>query len=423
MAESKNIWVYADWVDLKGARLMGQLKIEPVRGKDVFSFHYEKSWLDSGYALTIDPDLGLFTGPQYIRDEKVNFGIFTDSSPDRWGKLLMKRREALLARQENRKSKVLLESDYLMGVFDLYRMGGIRYKLDPDGPFVDDNAGMAAPPLTSLRTLEAASLELEKDDSIDSPKYGEWMNLLLAPGSSLGGARPKASVIDAKGHLWIAKFPSHTDDTDIGAWEAVVNNLAISAGINVSKGRAERFTTRQHTYLTKRFDRADNGERIHFASAMTMLGYTDGADGGMGVSYLELAEFITRNGASPDQDLEELWKRIVFNICVNNTDDHLRNHGFLWHEKGWTLSPAYDINPVPIATGLTLNINEDSNELSIDLAREVATQFRVSSHNREIIIDHIIKAVNGWQAEATKIGIPRREIQEMERAFDITTKQ
>lgn len=160
-------------------------------------------------------------------------------SPDRWGKLLMKRKEALSARQENRKPKTLLESDYLIGVFDLYRMGGIRYKLDPDGPFVDDNANMAAPPLTFLRTLEAASLELEKEDAIDKPKYGEWMNLLLAPGSSLGGARPKASVIDAKGNLWIAKFPSQTDDIDIGAWEAVVNNLAISAGITVAEGRAE----------------------------------------------------------------------------------------------------------------------------------------------------------------------------------------
>jgi serine/threonine-protein kinase HipA len=418
MAEPKSIWVYADWSDLKGSRLMGQLKIEPVRGKEVFSFHYEKAWLESSYALTIDPDLGLFTGPQYIRDEKVNFGIFTDSSPDRWGKLLMKRKEALSARLENRKPRTLLESDYLIGVFDLYRMGGIRYKLDPDGPFMDDNAGMAAPPLTFLRTLEAASLELEKDNAIDKPKYGEWMNLLLAPGSSLGGARPKASVIDAKGNLWIAKFPSQTDDTNIGAWEAVVNNLAISAGITVAEGRAERFTTRQHTYLTKRFDRTDSGKRIHFASAMTMLGYTDGSDAGIGVSYLELAEFIMRNGATPDKDLEELWKRIIFNICVNNTDDHLRNHGFLWNEKGWILSPAYDINPVPTATGLTLNITEDSNALDIDLAREVSSQFRITNRNRETIITRITKAVEGWREEAAEIGISRKEIQEMEMAFE-----
>jgi serine/threonine-protein kinase HipA len=413
---SKEIWVYADWIELGGTMLMGILKAEQVRGKEIFSFSYSKEWLEKGLALVLDPDLRLYAGPQYNREEKPNFGLFLDSSPDRWGRVLMERREAFQARQEGRRPKPLMESDYLLGVFDRYRMGGLRFKLAADGPFLDNNEAMAAPPMTGLRTLEEASLQLESEDAVDSPKFAEWLNLLMSPGSSLGGARPKASIIDPSGQLWIAKFPSRKDDRDIGAWEMLVNELAVKSGLHAAEGKARRFTRDYHTFLTKRFDRYSKG-RIHFASAMTLLGYNDGADAMAGVSYLHLAEFIMRNGAKPDADLEELWRRIVFNICVSNSDDHLRNHGFLLTSKGWILSPAFDINPIPLSTGLSLNISEHSNALDLDLAREVAAKFRVNEKKREAIIGKIANVVSHWQKIASGLSISRREIQRMEGVF------
>jgi serine/threonine-protein kinase HipA len=414
----RQLWVYADWMEPGDAAFMGMLTAGQLRGKEVFSFSYSKEWLERGAALILDPDLGLFRGPQYIRDGKPNFGLFLDSSPDRWGRELMERREALLARREGRRPRALTESDYLLGVFDRYRMGGLRFKSEAAGPFLDHHEGTAAPSMTSLRTLEEASLQLEDEAVTDNPQFTHWLNLLLSSGSSLGGARPKASVIDSGGQLWIAKFPSRKDDRDTGAWEMVAGELARESGLHVAEGRLGRFTQQHHTFLTRRFDRIGEG-RIHFASAMTLLGYNDGADATGGASYLHLAEFIMRHGAKPDADLEELWRRIVFNICVSNSDDHLRNHGFLLTPKGWILSPAFDINPIPSSTGLSLNISEHSNALDLDLAREVAEKFRVSGKRREDIIDKTILSVSRWRPVSGKLGISRGEAERMERCFFI----
>ncbi|HEY6161189.1 MAG TPA: type II toxin-antitoxin system HipA family toxin, partial [Bacteroidia bacterium] len=339
----KKIFVYAHWRDLADAALMGCLYSTLSKGKEIFLFEYDEAWLRSGFSQTIDPDLQLYSGPQYVRDDKRNFGIFLDSCPDRWGRVLMQRREALLAKKGSRKPKNLLESDYLLGVFDGHRMGALRFKLEEKGEFLNDNKEMASPPWVSLRELEHASLKFE-EDNIDDPEYSKWINMLIAPGTSLGGARPKSGVLDPEGNLWIAKFPSKNDDKDVGGWEMVVNELAKLSGLNIAEGRAQKFNSKYHTFLTKRFDRTGKGERIHFASAMTLTGHTDGDDHEGGASYLQLAEFLIRNGARVNENLEELWKRIVFNICVKNTDDHLRNHGFLFTDKGWILSPAYDIN-------------------------------------------------------------------------------
>jgi serine/threonine-protein kinase HipA len=412
----KRIFIYADWFELGEPHKVGILRAEQLRGKEVFSFSYYKEWLESGLAILLDPDLNLFTGPQYIKDDKPNFGLFMDSSPDRWGRVLMQRREALTARNEGRKPLPLQESDFLLGVYDLYRMGGLRFRLTEDGPFLHSDAGMIVPPFTSLRTLEEASLRLEEHDSLDDPAFAHWLNLLISPGSSLGGARPKASVMDPHNNLWIAKFPSRKDDRDMGAWEAVINELGVKAGLQIAEGKAKRFSQDHHTFLTRRFDRVGD-QRIHFASAMTLLGYPDGADSTAGVSYLHLAEFIMRHGAAPDEDMEELWRRIVFNILVSNSDDHLRNHGFLLTQKGWRLSPAFDINPIPQSTGLTLNISEHSNALEIDLAREVAEQFRVSARKREEIIVHVSSAVNQWRHVAGRFGISRNEMENMNGVF------
>jgi serine/threonine-protein kinase HipA len=406
------ILVYADWVKAGHPILMGELSVTHTKGREVFSFVYDEQWLKSKNAQQVDPDLQLYSGPQYLSNDKPNFGLFLDSSPDRWGRVLMDRREALVAKKENRKPKKLFEEDYLLGVFDEHRMGALRFKLAPDGPFLNDNKGLAAPPWTTLRELEHASLQLEKGLLKDHESL-KWINLLLAPGASLGGARPKASVLDPQKNLWIAKFPSVNDKTNVGAWEMVANELAKQAGINTADGNLKKYSAHHHTFLTKRFDRLQ-ANRIHFASAMTLLGQSDGA---AGASYLDLAEFIIQNGASTNEDLEELWRRIVFNVAIKNTDDHLRNHGFLLTPKGWRLSPAYDVNPIYHGTGLTLNISETDNSLDTDLAIAVAHLFRVNNKKAKIIVAKTKAVTKDWNKLAKYYHINRSEIELMAQAF------
>ncbi|WP_400194280.1 type II toxin-antitoxin system HipA family toxin [Hymenobacter sp. B81] len=418
-AERRQVYVYADWQGLPaGPPLMGTLSAVPVRGKEVFSFAYDAQWLALPQAQALDPALQLYAGPQYLAEDQSNFGLFLDSSPDRWGRLLMRRREAALARQQARPERTLLESDYLLGVFDGHRMGGLRFKTDPAGPFLNDNRAMAAPPWTSLRELEHASLQLERMDAPQDPDYLKWLFMLVAPGSSLGGARPKASVVNEHGQLWIAKFPSGQDEHDVGAWEAVVNELARAAGLRVATGRAQRFSSRHHTYLSQRFDRTTAGERLHFASAMTLLGYQDGTSHAEGASYLELAGLLIQQGAQVAEDLTELWRRIVFNICVSNTDDHLRNHGFLLTPKGWRFAPAFDLNPIRYGQGLKLNISETDNALDLDLAREVAPYFRLSAAQVESVLAQVVAAVRQWPEVASRYQLSRSDQELMAGAFE-----
>ncbi len=414
---SREILVYADWEGLNESTLMGRLSADLIRGKEVFSFEYEKDWLDKAYALYLDPNLQMFTGRQYLPDDKSNFGVFLDSSPDRWGRVLMKRREAIFARKEDRKENTLFETDYLLGVFDEHRMGGLRFKLDENGPYISNDKNFASPPWASLKELEYASEQLEKDDMADDAEYLKWLSMLIAPGSSLGGARPKASVMDANGHLWIAKFPSRYDDINIGGWEMVAQKLAVTAGLWTAESMLLNLSGKQDTFLTKRFDRTDNGKRIHFASAMTLLGHKDGENHETGISYLELAEIISQRGVNIAEDLEELWRRIVFNICISNTDDHLRNHGFLLSENGWHLSPAYDMNPVPTGNGLKLNISETDNSLDLEVAKEVAEYFRIKKEKADKIIAEVTGAVNKWNVVAKELGLPNSQIEAMKKAF------
>ncbi len=413
--EQRAIEVWADWADLRSAKRMGILYATPARSKEVFSFEYDADWLKSGQALRLDPSLQLVGGAQYPAHDQKNFGLFLDSSPDRWGRKLMERREAQESRAEGRPERALHESDYLLGVYDGQRMGALRFQLDKDGPFLDDNSKLASPPWTSLRDLEYASLQIERPDAEKASDYSRWLRALIAPGGSLGGARPKAGVLDERGHLWIAKFPSRSDDYDVGAWEHLVYQLGRRAGVVIADAMVRRFNTDHHTFLTERFDRTEGGGRRHFASAMTLLGYRDGDDASAGVSYLEIAELIMRQGAGPSQDLEQLWRRIVFSICVTNVDDHLRNHGFILDAGGWRLSPAYDINPVRSGDGLKLNISETDNALDLELAREVSEQFRVKEP--DTIIDEVVTAVKGWREVAAALKMPQREQDRMETAF------
>jgi serine/threonine-protein kinase HipA len=415
--KDKIIWVYANWQGLDNTKLLGKLYSQRLRGKEIFSFEYEEEWISSDFSLYLDPNLGFYKGKQFMPEEKLNFGIFMDSSPDRWGRLLMRRREAALARNEGRKENALFETDYLLGVYDGHRMGGLRFKLEEKGPFLNDNRAWASPPWTSLRELEFASLQLERDDAIDDPQYLKWLSMLVDPGSSLGGARPKASVIDEKGRLWIAKFPGKNDTNDSGAWEMVLHRIAETCGIIVPETRLHKFSARQHTYLSKRFDRTNHGKRIHFASAMTLLGHNDGDDFQEGVSYLEMVEFISRYSPESSADLEQLWRRILFNVLVSNTDDHLRNHGFLLTTDGWRLSPAYDLNPNENGTGLKLNISENDNSLDIDLVMEVSNYFKLTTEKANHIRIEMNAMTKEWNVIAKKIGLSNHEREMMRNAF------
>jgi serine/threonine-protein kinase HipA len=410
--------VYADWLGLEGSVLMGELGAQQVRGKEVFSFSYSGEWLDHSACRLLDPELRLYPGRQYVPEGRPNFGVFLDSSPDRWGRTLMKRREALLARNEQRAEQMLFESDYLLGVYDHYRSGGIRFKTDEDGAFQNHYNEYPAPPQATLSELSHACRLIEQDDfpNLDQDSL-KWFALLLAPGSSLGGARPKAGLKDERGGYWIAKFPSIHDERDVGAWEMVLNKMAAMADITVPKSRLIRLTGQYQTYLSSRFDRTHTGKRIHFASAMTLLGYLDGAGAQEGVSYLEMVEFIKRHSPNTGEALEELWRRIVFNILVSNTDDHLRNHGFLLSDDGWRLAPAYDMNPNPYRGGLSLNISETDNRQDTSLALMVAPYFTLNHQKAQEILTKVSAVVRRWSQLAKEHHIPRHEIDRMSSAF------
>lgn len=414
--------VYANWHPIDQPLLIGHLAYSDSSRGGVFSFAYDKAFLKSSYRLQIDPMLTLHAGELYNDEADKNFRAFLDSSPDRWGRILMQRRAAIEYRKGIRSSSRLTELDYLLGVHDSYRMGGIRFKrsgladfLDRD--FLDNNAEFAAPPMASLRELEHAAIQIEKDDNIDSDEYYRWLKMLISPGSSLGGARPKACVTDESNHLWIAKFPNLNDTYDVGAWEMVCYELALAAGVDMFPSEIRKFSTQHHTFLTKRFDREGN-KRLHFSSAMTQLQYYDG-EHSHGASYLEIAEFLSNQGAQTKADLAQLWRRIVFNIAVSNTDDHLRNHGFLLTNKGWKLSPAYDLNPIVGKHGLHLNITDTDNALNYQLAFDVKDFFRLSQNEATQIYDEVLNAVKQWQQVAQRLGISRAEQAVKQVAFNV----
>ena len=421
---TREIQVDADWLATSIPISIGTLLIEVVRGKETYAFSYDPNWLDTDQARNLDPDLQWFVGRQYPSAKKTQgFGFFLDSAPDRWGRVLMQRREAHFARVENRQPKKLLESDFLLGVHDEQRLGGIRIRF-PDGvDYLSHEASMAAPPWASLRELEQASWAIQSGKQMSEKKTSEVLRLLVAPGSSIGGARPKAGIVDEVENLWIAKFPGRDDDRDVGAWEQVATELARRAGVRVSNSRIESFGERSHrTFLTQRFDRyvvEGKRRRVHFASAMTMLGYSDGDGASTGASYLDIAQWITQNQLIIDEDLEQLWRRIVFSIMIHNTDDHLRNHGFLLTDMGWRLSPAFDLNPEPNGTGLALNISELDNSLDLDLAREVSPYFRLGKVAADNIIAQVTESVSHWRAVATHCAINRTEQNRMQSVFVI----
>jgi serine/threonine-protein kinase HipA len=384
-------------------------------GNSVFSFAYDPNWLRRPNTFEIDPDLQLHTAESYPGQPTGVFRIFTDSAPDRWGRLLLDRRETLKAREEQRKARTQTEWDYLLGVHDICRMGALRFRRDAASPFLDDDRELAAPPIASLRELEAASLALETPGADEQPQFRQWLTALLAPGSSLGGARPKANFTSPDGTLWIAKFPSREDRRDIGAWEMVVHQLAQDAGLHVPDAQLLSLGDRHRTFACRRFDRLPDGKRRFFVSAMTLLDRRDGES----ASYLELAEFLSTRGSPVHkaEDLRELWTRVVFNILVSNRDDHLRNHGFILAADGWRLAPAYDVNP---------NIDKAQHHLAIDtsdptpdigLALSTAEFYGLSEAQAGEIFQRVRAAVSRWQTVATSHRLPRAEIELLAQAF------
>lgn len=411
-----DIYVYAHWKGMAGPRIIGVLSAHFAKGKKSFSFEYDKTWIKSEPQRLLDPDIQFFSGTQFPNN-KENFGVFLDSMPDTWGRTLMKRRASQQAKEKNEKAKVLYDIDYLLGVYDESRMGALRFKTMPNGPFLDNSNETPTPPWASIRELQHAADSLENDE--DSEEVKKWLAILMAPGSSLGGARPKANILDENKELWIAKFPSKNDTLDKAAWEYLAYELAINAGVTMTPSRIEKIAGKYHTFFTKRFDR-EKTERIHFASAMTMTGNNEDTIRDKPASYLDLADFIQTQGAKVEENLHQLWRRIIFNIAISNTDDHLRNHGFLLTDEGWILSPAYDLNPSIDKEGLALSIDGDSNALDFELAKSVGEFFRLDAKQMDKIIKEVMKSVSQWQTIAGKIGISRAEQELMNGAFKIT---
>jgi serine/threonine-protein kinase HipA len=385
------------------------------KGRRSFSFQYDEHWLRGKDLFLLDPDIGLFPGPQFPV-KKETFGIFLDSMPDTWGRTLMTRRALQIAKSEGKVAATLHDTDFLLGVADKCRMGAMRFKLDPDGTFLDDDIHTPVPPWASVGELQHIADLVE---SGRNPKeLNKWLIMLMAPGSSLGGARPKANVMDKNGQLWIAKFPSKNDTIDKAKWEFLAYKLAIAGGIKMSESRIEKVAGNYYTFFTKRFDRICE-ERVHFASAMTMTGNNEDMLRDKRVSYLDLSMFIQDHGGNISKDLAELWRRIVFNIAVSNTDDHLRNHGFLIDKGAWCLSPAYDLNPSVDKEELSLNIDENSGALDFELALGVAEYFRLTPKEAQLILSQVLEVVRNWKKTAKQIGISRSEIEVMQPAFRI----
>ena len=405
----KKLYVYADFDWLKEIELIGELGYESLRGSDSYCFTFSDDWLKKHGDLFLSDDLNNYPGQQYTQPGKDIFGCFSDALPDRWGRTLLLRREQLAAIEEKRPVRRLSSFDFLTGIDDFSRMGAFRFKENPDSDFINVSESLKIPPLTDIRGLIAASAEIERSEEDNVLPDRKWITQLVQPGSSLGGARPKASVIDTDKTLYVAKFTSRNDDYDAGLWEHFSHLLAAKAGINAAKTKVIATGEKYHTLLSERFDRTKDGQRIHFASAMTLLGLNDGDNATTGHGYLDIVDFIIQNCTDVDRNLQELYRRVAFNICIGNSDDHFRNHGFLLTAKGWTLSPAYDMNPT-LNEYQSLLISATSNKADLGILFDTCGDYMLNCKIAEKIISEVTEAVKGWREIAICQGISKREI-------------
>jgi serine/threonine-protein kinase HipA len=405
----KKLFVYADFDWLDAPQLIGELSYDSVRISETYGFAFDKEWLAKYRDIFLSDDLHNYSGLQYTRPGCDIFSCFSDALPDRWGRTLLNRREQIAAADEKRQVRRLTSFDYLVGIDDASRMGGFRFAEKRDGGFINCEESLRVPPLANVRDLMHAAHEIEASEEKHILPEKKWIVQLLHPGTSLGGARPKASVIDEEGRLTVAKFPSRKDDYDVALWEHFSHVMAKKSRINIAETRTI-MGEEYHILLSKRFDRDESGKRLHFASALTLLGLTDGDNASNGYGYPDIVDFILRYGTDVEHNLEELYRRVVFNIIVGNSDDHFRNHGFLLTRKGWILSPAYDINPT-LAEEQSLLINRTTNVSDLDILMESAGEYMLQDDRAKSIINEVKAAMKSWRAVAGKIGIPQRDIE------------
>lgn len=409
------IEVMLDAAELRVKAKVGTLYPQGVRTDSLAPFQYEPSWLHTDHAFLLDPRLELWNGEQYPPADAPAFGIFVDSAPDHWGRALMERREAAAARRQGHEVRTLQDLDFLLGAHDLTRMGALRFRVSPNGRFLDHGAN-PAPPVSSLAELAHISRRIEEPGAENLPEYEGWLARLSAPATSLGGARPKANFSDKDGRLWIAKFPAHDDRHDVGRWEFVVHRLAARAGVRVPESRLEQLDGRYGTFCVARFDRVPGGRRM-FTSAMTLLERHKDETGG---SYLDIAEFISDQGAKGriDQDLEQLFRRAVFNVLIGNRDDHLRNHGFTLEPSGWRLSDAFGMNVNVAKARHDLTLDGHSAEPDIGTVLQTADLYRLAAGRAKSIVNEVRRALSAWRDEAPHQGLTASELRRMEAVIE-----
>jgi len=405
----KTLYVYAEFDWLAAPTLVGELGYESLRGSDSYAFKFDNDWLRRYGSLFLSADINNYPGQQYTQPGRDIFGCFSDALPDRWGRLLLNRREQILASEERRPIRRLSSFDYLIGIDDFSRMGGFRFKTALEGEFINCDSHLRIPPLTDLRSLIAASMEIEKSEEQNRLPEMKWIQQLVHPGSSLGGARPKAGVRDTDGFLYVAKFPSRNDDYDVSLWEHLSHLLAKKAGVNAAETSVISTGDKYHALLSKRFDRTSDGRRIHFSSAMTLLGLTDGSDAQTGNGYLDIVDFILQNCYDVENNLRQLYRRVAFNIAIGNTDDHFRNHGFLLTPRGWTLSPAYDMNPTTNEYQ-SLLITSSTNKSDLSLLLDASEEYMIGKEEAAKIISEVTDAVKAWRRMAASLGVAKREM-------------
>ena len=417
----KKLYVYADFDWLKEVELIGELGYESLRGADSYSFTFNNEWLKKHSDLFLSDDLNNYPGQQYTQLDKDIFGCFSDTLPDRWGQTLLLRREQLVAAEEKRSVRILSSFDFLIGIDDYSRMGGFRFKEKQDGEYINCEKSLRIPPLTDIRALVAASMEIEKSEELNQLPEKKWLLQLVHPGTSLGGARPKAGVMNDEGRICVAKFPSRNDDYDVGLWEHLSHLLAKEAGVEAAETSVIETGKKYHALLSKRFDRTVEGRRKHFASAMTLLGLTDGCDAKSGNGYLDIVDFILQNCCDVEQNLRQLYRRVAFNIAIGNSDDHFRNHGFLLTPRGWTLSPAYDMNPT-LNEYQALLINSTTNHADLQVLLDSSEEYMIGKDEAVYIIEEVKAGVKHWKSIATRLGIAKREMDMFEQVFQRSLK-
>lgn len=412
----KRLYVYADFDWLDEAELMGELTCDTVRGNETYGFSFAREWLAQHGDVFFGEDLRNYPGVQYTSPEKDIFSCFSDALPDRWGRTLLNRREQIVASEEKRPVRRLNSFDYLVGIDDESRMGGFRFSEIPGGKYINCDASLRVPPLANVCELMQAAHGIEASEELHVLPSKRWLMQLLRPGTSLGGARPKATVKDDDGNLAVAKFPSRKDDYDVALWEHFCHVMGRKAGINVADTHVVS-GGRYNILLSKRFDRTGAGRRKHFASALTLLGLNDGDNASTGCGYTDIVDFIVRCGCDVKNNLEELYRRVAFNIIVGNSDDHFRNHGFILTQKGWELSPAYDINPT-LYEEHSLLINRETNKSDLDILLKSAGEYMLSADVAARIIAEVKTSMKTWRGEAAKLKLSRRDADMFAPRFD-----